>query len=304
MTVTTKKNEDQPNNEAFVLEDLGGARPAPDRNTFEIWLYRFPWWALIMALIGIYVAVSISADALYSNIFQQLQAGIEMTLRVSVLSYLAALVIGLIIGVIRANPPRPTQGLIKRVLNYIHLVVYNLTTMFVEILRGTPIIIALLVFAFVIIPAFKDYMLVEYGIEIRFRSSSVETAIIALSMTYGAFLSEVFRAGIQSIEKGQIEAARSLGMTYLQTMRLVVLPQAVRRILPPLGNDFIAMIKDSSLVAFLGIRDVTQLGKVTSGSNFRYLETYLVVVVIYLTMTILGSLIVRAVERRLKQNEF
>ena len=303
MTVTAKKkkNEDKLKNDEF---DLGGARPAPDRNTFEIWLYRFPWWALVMALVGIYVAVSISADALYSNIFNQLRAGIEMTLRVSVLSYLAALAIGLVIGIIRANPPRPVQGFAKRILSYIHLVIYNLTTMFVEVFRGTPIIIALLVFAFVIIPAFKDFMELQYGIEIQFRSTSVETAIIALSMTYGAFLSEVFRAGIQSIEKGQIEAARSLGMTYLQTMRLVVLPQAVRRILPPLGNDFIAMIKDSSLVAFLGIRDVTQLGKVVSGSNFRYLETYMVVVVIYLTMTILGSLLVRLVERYLKQNEY
>src|SRR5690606_30847412 len=107
-----------------------------------------------------------------------------------------------------------------------------------------------------------------------------------------------FRAGIQSIEKGQIEAARSLGMNYLQTLSYVVLPQAIRRVLPPLGNDFVAMIKDSSLVAILGVNDLTQLAKVLSGASFRYLETYTTVALIYLSMTIVGSLLVRYIERR------
>jgi polar amino acid transport system permease protein len=154
--------------------------------------------------------------------------------------------------------------------------------------------------AFVIVPLVRDMLSASFGIELDIRGSSPESAIIALAFTYGAFLSETFRAGIQSIGRGQIEAARSLGMNYFQTVRYVVLPQAVRRVLPPLGNDLVAMIKDSSLVSILGVRDVTQIAKTSSGRSFRYLETYLIVAFFYLTMTVIGSLFVRLIERRVK----
>ena len=261
-------------------------------------LYRFPWWALALILIGIWVAFSIAADEIYSNIFRQLQAGIAMTLRVAIVSYAFAFVIGLIIGMIRSNQPKPRPGVLGRVMSVIQLFLYNAATFFVMVMRGLPVLIVLLIFAFVIVPAVRNYLAASWGIELELRGSSVESAIIALAFTYGAFLSETVRAGIQSIDKGQIEAARSLGMNYSQTMRFIVLPQAIRRVLPPLGNDFIAMIKDSSLVAILGIRDLTQLAKVSSGASFRYLETYITVALIYLTMTIIGSIIVRYVERR------
>lgn len=262
-------------------------------------LYTFPWWALILLLAGIWIAISIAANEIYSNIFRQLQEGISMTLTVAGVSYGFAVLIGLVIGTIRSSPPKPRYGPIGIVISLIHIIIYNLATLFVMIMRGLPILIVLLIFAFVILPAFRDYMASNYGIVISFRGSSAESAIIALAIAYGAFLSETFRAGIQSIHKGQIEAARSLGMNYFQTMRFVVLPQAVRRVLPPLGNDFVAMIKDSSLVAILGIRDITQIAKISSGSSFRYLETYVTVALIYLLMTIIGSLLVRFLERRL-----
>jgi len=115
---------------------------------------------------------------------------------------------------------------------------------------------------------------------------------------YSAFISEIFRAGIESIERGQVEAARSLGMSYWKAMRYVILPQAVRRVLPPLGNDFIAMLKDSSLVSVLGVQDITLLGKVYSASTFRFFETYNVVAYLYLAMTIALSLFVRYLEKR------
>lgn len=280
--------------------DLDEELPSPYQNTFVTRLYSVPWWAVFMAVVGAWIAVSIAADDVYSNIFRQLKAGINMTLRVSTSAYALAMVVGLVIGLIRSNPPRPKTGFVKGSISLIQLFIYNLATLFVEVMRGLPILIVLLVFSYVIMPELKRTLAAEYGIELTFRSASPETAIIALSMTYGAFLSEVFRAGIQSVERGQIEAARSLGMTWLQTMRLVVLPQAIRRIIPPLGNDFIAMIKDSSLVAILGIRDVTQIAKLTSGSSFLVLQTYLTVAVIYLTLTVLGSVMVKYIERRMK----
>jgi ABC-type amino acid transport system permease subunit len=276
-----------------------GARPPPARNMFLSYVFQTPWWAVILAIIGIWVGYSINANSIFSDIFQRLLPGVKMTLRVSTSAYGLALIIGLIVGVIRSTKPEPREGMIGGTLSFLQLLVYNVATMFVEILRGLPILQVLLISAFVIIPDVKDYLSAELGINIPFRSISVETAIIALSLTYGAFLSEVFRAGIQSVDKGQIEAAKSLGMNPLQVMRLIILPQAIRHVLPPLGNDFIAMIKDSSLVSYLGIRDITQLAKVTSGSNFRYMETYLTAATIYLVITVLGSILTKLLERRM-----
>ena len=133
--------------------------------------------------------------------------------------------------------------------------------------------------------------------------SMLYRGIMALALSYGSFSAEIFRAGIESIEKGQMEAARSLGMSYIQAMRYIILPQAIRRVLPPLGNDFIAMLKESSLVSVLGVRDITQLGKLYSARSFLYLETYNQVAFLYLTMTILLSLGVRALENRLKSGQ-
>ena len=282
-----------------IQNKLRENRPPPQTNTLASVLFRIPWWAVILLIIGTYVYISIEADELYSSIFNQLRDGLSVTLRVSFFAYAGALVIGLFVGVIRSTTPRPQPGFRRGMLSLMHLLLYNFATFFVEVVRGLPILIVLLMAAFIGVPAMRDYLEEALNIEIQLRGSSVETAIIALALAYGAFLSEVFRAGIQSIEIGQVEASKSLGMNNFQTLRFIVLPQAVRRVIPPLGNDFIAMIKDSSLVAILGIRDVTQTAKVSSGSSFRYVETYLTVAVIYLTMTILGSIMVRLIERYL-----
>ena len=123
--------------------------------------------------------------------------------------------------------------------------------------------------------------------------------VLALGFAYGSFEAENFRAGIQSIDKGQSEAARALGMNFLQTMRYIVLPQAIRRILPTLGNDFISMLKDSSLVSVLGVEDITQLAKLYASSSFVFFQSYSVLAFMYLTMTILLSRGVQWMERRL-----
>jgi ABC-type amino acid transport system permease subunit len=264
-------------------------------------LYSFPYWAVIIILVGAYVASQIANNETFSNIFNQLSEGISVTLLVSIISYAIGLVIALIIGLIRAFPPKPASGLIGSLMGAVRVFLYNIATIYVEVMRGLPILITLLIVAFVLFPILRDDILEPlFNIEIDVRGGSPLPAIFALSLTYGAFMSETMRAGIQSIERGQMEAAKSLGMNNFQAIRHVILPQAVRRVLPPLGNDFIAMIKDSSLVSVLGIRDVTQIARVSSGRSFRYLETYLIVAFVYLTMTMLGSQIVRTMERNLK----
>ncbi len=261
-------------------------------------LFVIPWWFVVLLFVGIYVASLVQNDPLYGNIFAQLRGGIAMTLTVSFAAYVSALLIGLIVGLIRANPPRVGHGRMGLVVGLIRLFLYNVATLYVQVLRGLPILVTLLIVAFVIVPALNRLAENSFGIDLRIRGTSPTSAVFALAITYGAFLSETIRAGIQSIGRGQIEAARSLGMNYVQVTRYIVLPQAMRRVLPPLGNDMIAMIKDSSLVAILGVQDITQLAKLSSSSSFRYLETYLLAATIYLTMTIFGSLIVRQIERR------
>ena len=121
-----------------------------------------------------------------------------------------------------------------------------------------------------------------------------------MRLGYAAFEAEVFRAGIQSIERGQYEAGKALGLSYLQMMRHIILPQAIRRVLPALGNDFISMVKDSSLASVLGVQDMTQLAKLVASGNFLYMQTLTLLAFVYLTIVVLLTRLLRAMERRLQ----
>ncbi|MEJ2413558.1 MAG: amino acid ABC transporter permease, partial [Anaerolineales bacterium] len=199
-----------------------------------------------------------------------------------------------------------------------NIVINNLARLYVELIRGIPILVLIFFIALVGVPVLVDWInnigfwLEERGVGVLAGIFTAITnqdismnarAIIALAVTYGAYLAEIFRAGIQSISKGQMEAARSLGMGYGQAMRYVILPQAVRNVLPALGNDFVAMVKDSSLVSVLAVRDITQVARLYAGSTFRFRESYVTLAVLYLTMTVILSLLVQQLERRLRTHE-
>jgi len=202
-------------------------------------------------------------------------AGIFLTLRVTFQAYALALIIGLFFGLLRVqtNP-----------------VLYAVSTLYVEVVRGIPLLVILLYAGFVISPWLRDNTPLNLSDEWE--------AIIGLSFGYGAFIAEIFRAGIQSISRGQMEAARSLGMSYPQSMRYVILPQAVRVVLPPLGNDFISMLKDSALISVLALPDLLQLGRLYVSRTFRAFEGYNTVAILYLLMTLFLSMLVRIIERR------
>ncbi len=202
-------------------------------------------------------------------------AGIFLTLRVTFTAYALALLIGLIVGLMRVqhNP-----------------FLYAFSTLYVEVVRGIPLLVILLYAGFVISPWLRDNTPLNLSDEWE--------AIIGLSFGYGAFIAEIFRAGIQSISRGQMEAARSLGMSYPQSMRYVILPQAVRVVLPPLGNDFISMLKDSALISVLALPDLLQLGRLYVSRTFRAFEGYNTVAILYLLMTLFLSMLVRIIERR------
>jgi polar amino acid transport system permease protein len=251
-------------------------------------------------LLGVLILWSILTNETYTVIFNALKNGIVVTVYVTIVAYTLAMALGLLLGLARVSSNK---------------VVYHLASLYVEIVRGVPMLVLLYYIAFVGAPALVDginrlgegmlsiHLLPSLSAsmaEMSIRSFDFTArAILALTLGYAAFLSEIFRAGIESIERGQMEAARALGMSYWQAMRYVILPQAIRRVLPPLGNDFIAMLKDSSLVSVLGVPDITQLGKLYSASTFRFFETYNTVAFLYLTMTILLSLGVQWMEKRL-----
>jgi polar amino acid transport system permease protein len=279
--------------------------------------YNSPWWFILLGFGWLYIVMQMASNPDYSDAYKQMQEGIPLTIWLAVASYALALIFGLLIGVLRANPPRvpETRLPLRRALaSHLHLIAYNLATLYVEFMRGIPALVFLLIFGFIVVPSIREPvesainttiipLLRQFNPEIgdvTWRGRDPATFIAGASLFYGAFLSEVFRAGIQSVPKGQVEAAKSLGMTYFQNMRHVVIPQAIRNILPPLGNDFIAMIKDTSLATILGTTEITQLARQWSGSQFTYLETYAVLSIIYLTMTVSGSLLVQYMERNLK----
>ena len=255
-------------------------------------LADFPFWLLGIALLGVLTLWAIVSDQGYSQIFRALSSGVFTTMWVTLVAFGLAIVLGLLIALMR------TSG--KPVL-------VQLATFYTELVRGIPILVFLFYIAFVGAPAtivaanwlLQPLRALGWMPELTVRNFDLTwRAIIALTICYSAFLAEVFRAGIQAVPPGQIEAAKALGLHRGQIFRKVVAPQAFRIILPPLGNDFVSMIKDSALVSSLGVQDITQLGKVYSAATFKFFETYNVVAFLYLTMTISLSLVVRLIERR------
>lgn len=253
--------------------------PEPDKD--------FPWWLVILGITGLWMFYEVLSDDHYRASLRVLSKGIWITCLVAVVAYLGACVIGLGLAV---------MGLSR------FIVLRQIARLYIEVMRGVPIIVLLLYVAFALVPGMTKGLTWALGYELITTRDIplLWRAVFALMLAYSAFLAEIFRAGLQAVDIGQIEAAQALGLNGWQRFRHVRFPQAFRLILPPLGNDFVAMVKDSSLVAVLGITDVAQLAKVTAASNFRYFETYNVAALIYLVMTIGLSLMLRRFETRMR----
>lgn len=280
--------------------DQSSADPEVTRKTR---LQDFPWWFVALILIAIFSGYTIYTNTNYRDAFNFIRIGLKITIQTSLISYVIALVIGLLAGL----------GRISR-----NVTIRNAARLYVELIRGIPMLVLIFFIALVGVPIAVE-SINSFGLWLGtigltgvssafslFSNQSIPMnvrAIVALSVTYGAFLAEIFRAGIQSIGRGQTEAARSLGMSYGQSMRFVILPQAVRNVLPALGNDFVAMVKDSSLVSVLAVRDITQVARLYAGSTFRFREAYITLSVMYLTLTVILSLVIQAIERRLRKND-
>jgi polar amino acid transport system permease protein len=268
-------------------------------------LKEIPWWGLLIGLLGIIAIFLMINSENYREAFSFVSQGIKLTIYMSLIAFGLALILGLITGIAQTSK---------------NVIIYNISSFYIGIVRGVPILVIILYFAFVAVPMIMSLfnnigkLLVDLNFTWGFLGTlshslinanvrdidDIARGIIALSFAFGAFESEIFRAGIQAISTGQMEAARSLGMTYMQSMRYIVLPQAFRIVIPPLINDFISMVKDTSLVSALGVREVTQLGKLYRGATFRTFETWNTVLFIYLCLTFVLQIFEKLIEKKMR----
>jgi polar amino acid transport system permease protein len=256
---------------------------------------EFPFWLVALVVVGAVIGAVIVVNDIYTQVFWTVAKGLGITVLVTVLAFSLASALGLGLALLGLSGSRFLR---------------QASRFYIELIRGIPILVLLFYIAFVGAPGFVSAWnwaaapLVRAGLiePLLVRDVSLMwRAIIALMIAYSAFIAEIFRAGIQSVDKGQIEAAKALGLSRFQRFRFIVFPQALKVIFPPLSNDFIAMVKDSSLVSVLGVADITQMAKVYAAGSFRFFETYSIVAYIYLVLTIGLSLALRQIERRMRE---
>ena len=249
------------------------------------------WWLLVLAVLALIVFMIVFVAKPYAEIWSFIQDGIAVTLRISITSFFTILVVGMLGGLGRISGNRIVRGV---------------SSLYVEVVRGIPLLVWLLYIWFAlpqvlqvlgkalqpIIPAAGNFIS-------TLRIDPFVAAVIGFTVCYGTYMTEIFRAGIESISKGQMEAARSLGMSYAQAMRYIILPQAIRVILPPVGNEFVTLLKDSSLVSVLAVSDLTRRGREYVSRSFLSFETFTMIALIYLLMTLIFTRLARWLEQRL-----
>lgn len=304
------------------------ATAAPGSSIIKFEAAEFPWWFVLIILIIGYMGFLVATNADYREAFENvlpwplieevdvpalegetsppidpvtgevqterqlvLFRGIGLTLIITAGAFIASMALGLLLGLGRISGRVPGRNQFVR---FLQGVARNLSTLYIELVRGIPMIVFIFAVALVLAPDFAGLL----GLEPRAISNAWRGAA-ALSLFYAAFIAEVFRAGIQSVHVGQVEAGRAVGLREGQIMRSIVLPQAVRNMLPALGNDLISLMKDSSLVSVLAVREVTQMARLYTGSSFRFREGFFVLMILYVTLTLALSLLLRWYERRI-----
>jgi polar amino acid transport system permease protein len=270
MKKTTETTEALPEQE---LTHIPGAEPSGHMD---------PWWGLVIVVVLLAAFLVVAIPDPYARILRFVSDGIGITVFTTVTCFLLVILVGLFGGLGRLSNNR---------------LIYGIASLYVEIVRGIPLLVQL-IFWYYAFPALVQNLGRQWGIPFlaEFRALSLPMAIFGLTVCYGAYMSEIYRAGIQSIPKGQLEAARSLGMNYAQTMR----PQAIRVILPPVGNEFISLLKDSSLVSIVAVTDMTRRGQEFMAVHFIPLETWAMIALLYLMMTLFSARVVSWMEKRLR----
>lgn len=215
--------------------------------------------------------MNLNVDLMVSSL-PLLIVGAGITVQITAISVGLGLVIGMFVGIARICHVKLLRAL---------------ATIYIDFLRGTPLLVQIFLIYFAL------------PMVVGQRVDPFVAAITACGINSGAYIAEIFRAGIQAIDGGQMEAGRSLGMTWVQTMRYIIVPQAFKNIIPPLGNEFIALLKDSSLVSVIGFEELTRRGQLIIARTYGSLEIWITVAIIYLVMTLTISRLVSYMEKRL-----
>jgi len=213
--------------------------------------------------------------------YNEVLTGLKNTLLIAVIGLIIGIVIGTLIATVRVLPK---YKLISRILD-------KICTFYVALFRGTPMVVQLLVFYYVMLPL------------IGVKMTSVSVAIAVFGLNSGAYISEIMRAGILSVDPGQMEGGRSVGMSYGATMMKIVIPQAIKNILPTLGNEFITLVKETSVVSFVGATDLYVAFNYIGSNSYEFMVPYLVMALIYIVIVCLISLGIKLMERRLRKGD-
>ncbi|MGN0475759.1 MAG: amino acid ABC transporter permease [Ruminococcus sp.] len=225
-----------------------------------------------------------------SDRYKQMLTGLKNTLLITAGALVLGVVIGVIVASIRSSYDKNKESMkLRKGVGYYVLTVLNaICKVYLTVIRGTPVVVQLMISYFIIFVSAKD---------------GVPVGIFAFGINSGAYVAEIFRGGIMAVDNGQFEAGRSLGFNYLQTMRHIVVPQMFKAVLPTLCNEFITLLKETSVVGYVGVIDLTKAGNVIAGRTYSYFIPLLTVAAIYLVMVMILSYFVGKLERKLRKNE-
>lgn len=218
---------------------------------------------------------------LEQNGYVKVVEGLQNTLMIAITGLLVGIVIGTLIATVRVLPKYKT---LPKVLN-------GICSFYVELFRGTPMVVQLLIFYYVLLPI------------MGYKIPGVQVAMLVFGLNSGAYISEIMRSGIQSVDPGQMEAGRAVGLGFGTSMMKIVIPQAVKNILPTLGNEFISLIKETSVVSFVGAADLYVAFSYIGSNSYEFMVPYLVMALIYIALVLVISLLIKLMERSLKKSD-
>ena len=220
--------------------------------------------------------------------YQYFVKGLGTTLTVTVFALVIGVIIGVLVAIIRSaydQQPERKKGLLLKILN-------GICKVYLTVIRGTPMMVQLLIMWFVVWASARST-----------DGNMMKCAILAFGINSGAYVAEIFRSGIMSIDKGQMEAGRSVGLTYAATMRYIIIPQAFKNVLPALGNELITLVKETSVVTVIGLRDLTKGAMIVQSKTYQALIPYFAIAAIYLVIVMFLTWVMGKMERRLRQSD-
>lgn len=255
--------------------------PTPPGARFSLEWSGFPWWFVGIVLVIAFPVFKVLTDETWEEGFLFIKDGITLTIITTLGGFVISMVLGLLVALGRMSK---------------NVVARNIAMFYIELIRGIPVLVTIFFIGLVAWPQFLDL----FGISPQsFLGKPAMKTTFALGLIYGAFVAEVFRAGIESVSTGQREAGMAVGLNKLQVFRLIVWPQALKNVLPALGNDLIALLKDSSLVSILAVRELTQLTKLWTGRSFQFFAGFMILAAMYLALTVSLSALLQWYERRI-----